>query len=176
MSGSTLIVSSNEKFNNYYPLTTPDYLEEIMWERYKNQINNISKDELDVNNFFIKKSLNYIYENKLDYLISIFKKLELIFFNIKKDGQSIGHPDYNSIRVSTIFNKIFFISTLLIIINNISKRRTKEEDKIFCIIFFSYTFPYIIGWVYERHMIPMYLISHLYIFFYLKDKYKNYFN
>ena len=176
MSGSTLIVSSNEKFNNYYPLTTPDYLEEIMWERYKNQINNISKDELDVNNFFIKKSLNYIYENKLDYFISIFKKLELIFFNIKKDGQPIGHPDYNSIRVSTIFNKIFFISTLLIIINNISKRRTKEEDKIFCIIFFSYIFPYIIGWVYERHMIPMYLISHLYIFFYLKDKYKNYFN
>jgi len=176
MSGGTLIVSSNEKFNNYFPLTTPDYLEEVMWKRYKNEIIDNSKDELDVSNFFIKKSMLYIYENKLDYLISILKKLELIFFNIKKDAQAIGHPDYNSIRVSTIFNKIFFISALLIIFNNVIRRKTKSEDKVFCIIFVSYIFPYIIGWVYERHMVPIYLMAHLYIFFFLKNKYRNYFN
>jgi hypothetical protein len=170
MNGTTLIVSSNAQFNNHYPLESPDFLEPIMWKYYKTELSANSIDELTVNNFFIKKSVNYIINNKLDYSISILKKFEIIFFNIKKDAQLKTSKDYNTIRYSTIFNKLFFLSVIFIILRNFFKKEISSEDKIFIIIFISYIPPYIVGWIYERHMIPIYLISHLYLFFYFKNR------
>ena len=54
---------------------------------------------------------------------SILKKIDLIFFNFRKDAQDIQSLDYNQIRYSNIFNIIILYLTLsyLLYIFNIRK-------------------------------------------------------
>ena len=76
MSGSTLIVSSNKRFKDFYPLTTPDILESDMWLEHKENLFNNSKlkDEFEINDYFVDQSKKYILENKFEFLMVSLKK------------------------------------------------------------------------------------------------------
>lgn len=163
MSGSTLIVSSNSEFKDLYYLISPDPLEKKMWQKYKNEI--LDKDEFEINNFFVEKSKNYILNNKIDFLKTSLKKFHVIFTNFKKDAQpSIFSKDYNKIRYSNIANKFIFSISIFIAIYKIFKNYKKNEDIIFLVMVLSFIFPYLIGWAYTRHIVPLYVVSHYYLF------------
>jgi hypothetical protein len=165
MSGSTLIVSSNKEFKNLYHLATPDPLESKMWLKHKDNLGNgvIIKDEFEINDYFVEQSKNYIVQNKLEYLKVTSKKLHVVFTNIKKDAQPISGVDFNSIRYSNIPNKLILLACIFFIIKNFYNKKIKEHDAIYLLVLVSFLFPYLIGWVYTRHVVPIYIVSHFYL-------------
>ncbi len=165
MSGSTLIVSSNKKFKNYYHLQTPDVLESTMWKKHKENLFISGKimDEFEINDYFVGESKNYILKNKFEFINICLKKFHVIFTNIKKDAQVIDSIGYNSLRISNVPNKIILIISFFLILKNFILKKYDDLDIIFFLIFLSFIFPYIIGWVYTRHVVPIYLISHFYL-------------
>ena len=166
MSGSTLIVSSNNRFKDFYPLTTPDILESEMWLEHKENLYNNSKlkDEFEINNYFVDQSKKYILKNKFEFLKVSFKKIHVIFTNLKKDAQPELGEDFNSIRFSNIPNKFVLILCVFLILKDFYKKKFHQNNLIFFLILISFLFPYIIGWAYTRHIVPLYIISHFYLF------------
>lgn len=178
MSGSTLIVSSNKEFGNLYHLATPDPLEPAMWLKHKDNLydGNTEKDEFEINEYFINESKNYIIENKIDFTLVTLKKLHVIFTNLKKDAQPTISRDYNKLRYSNIPNKLILMICFYFIIKNIFNKNLKDNDIMFLILSISFLFPYLIGWVYTRHVVPLYLVSHFYLLIKFKDNFEKFFS
>ncbi|MDC0608765.1 hypothetical protein OAO75_03120 [Candidatus Pelagibacter ubique] len=165
MSGSTLIVSSNKDFKKLYYLITPDPLEKKMWIRHKDGLykNNNLKDEFEINEYFINKSKEYILNNKIEFIKLGFLKAHVVFTNLKKDAQVFRSEGYNTIRYSNISNKIILFISVFLIIKNIINKKFRDDDMLYLIILLSFMFPYFVGWVYTRHMVPLYLIAHFFL-------------
>ena len=86
-----------------------------------------------------------------------------MFTNIKKDAQPISSVDFNSIRYSNIPNKLILLTCIFFIIKNFYNKKIKEHDVIYLLVLVSFLFPYLIGWVYTRHVVPIYIVSHFYL-------------
>ena len=170
--GVTLASSNNEKFLSVYPLESPDVLyDEILDQNLKNT-KNIS-NEFEFDKYYKDYTLNFIKNNLDIFLKGFIKKLNVIFFNIKRDAQLKGSDNYNKIHVESILNKVLFLLSFFIIFKNIFRGKFSKIDN-FCIIFFiSYLFPFMVGFIYSRHLVPLYTLSNIYLFIYFYDK--NYF-
>ena len=166
MSGSTLIVSSNKRFKDFYPLITPDILESEMWLEHKENLydNSKLKDEFEINDYFVDQSKKYMLENKFEFFEVSLKKLHVIFTNLKKDAQPEFSTELNSIRFSNIPNKLVLILCVFLILKDFYKKKFNQNNLIFFLILISFLFPYIIGWAYTRHIVPLYIVSHFYLF------------
>jgi len=174
ISGFTTQVAYNKQFNLIYPLQSPDILLDEIIENNLSKIN-ASHDELEIDTIFFENSVNFIINNKIDVLVSFIKKLNLLFFNIKYDAQDILNENYNKIRYSDIPNKIALISTFLLIFYKIFIKKSILRTEIFLIVFFiSYLFPYIAGFLYTRHLVPIFIICHLYLYFEFLKHYKKF--
>ena len=103
-------------------------------------------------------------ENKLEFLKVSVKKLHVIFFNIKKDAQSELSKDFNTIRFSNIPNKFVLLLSIFLVFKDFFKKKVHNNNLIFFLILISFLFPYIVGWAYTRHIVPLYIISHFYLF------------
>jgi hypothetical protein len=59
---------------------------------------------------------------------SILKKLNVVFFLLEKDGQTLNSQDFGKIRYSNIFNHLIVLIVFYIIIKNIIliKKLTKK--------------------------------------------------
>ena len=170
--GVTLASANNEKFLSVYPLESPDVLyDEILDQNLKNTKK--IRNEFEFDSYYKDYTLNFIRNNLDIFLKGVIKKLNVIFFNIKRDAQTKGSDNYNKIHVESILNKVLFLLSFFIIIKNIFRGKFSKIDN-FCIIFFiSYLFPFIVGFVYSRHLVPLYTLSNIYLFIYFYDK--NYF-
>ena len=174
ISGFTTQVAYNKQFNLIYPLQSPDILLDEIIENNLSKIN-ASHDELEINSIFFENSVNFIINNKIDVLVSFIKKLNLLFFNIKYDAQDILNENYNKIRYSDIPNKIALICTFLLIFYKIFIKKSLLRTEIFLIVFFiSYLFPYMAGFLYTRHLVPIFIICHLYLYFEFLKHYKKF--
>ena len=170
--GITLATANNDKFLDLYPLESPDILyQEILDNNYDNTKN--IKNEFELDNYYKKYTINFIKNNLGIYLKSVLKKLNVIFFNIKKDAQYKDSDNYNKIHLVNFINKIPFLFAFFIIAKNILKKNFSKLDN-FCILFFIlYLFPFLVGFVYTRHVVPLYTIANIYLFIYFFNK--NYF-
>ena len=93
----------------------------------------------------------------------LFLKVHLIITNLKKNAQVFPIKGYNTIRYSNITNKIILFISVFLIIKNIINRKFRDDDMLFLIILLSFIFPYFLGWVYTRHMVPLYLVAHFFL-------------
>jgi hypothetical protein len=163
--GLTLIFSNNDKFNDIYPLQSPDDLSEYIFDKHGSQLLNF-KNEVQVDEYFKEKNIDYIVNNKLSVINAILKKLYVVFFLLEKDGQTLNSQDFGKIRYSNIFNHLIVLIVFYIIIKNIIliKKLTKNHVQ-FLIFFASYLFPFIVGFVYTRHLVPIFIVSIIFILF-----------
>lgn len=174
ISGFTTQVAYNKEFNLIYPLQSPDILLDEIFEKNLIKIKE-SKDELEINSIFFENSINFIVNNKTDVFFSFIKKLNLLFFNIKHDAKNILDENYDRIRYSDVPNKIAFIGTVLLIFYKIFIKKTFLRTEIFLIFFFmTYLFPYIAAFLYTRHLVPIFIICHLYLYFEFLKYYKKF--
>ena len=171
ISGLTLSAAYDENFLKIYPKQPPDILLDEIIKKNKDKIFK-SRDEHELDKIFKDEVLNKIISDK-DFLIKSFlRKLYFLLINIKFDSQSLSSENYNNIRFTEIPNKIFFnISLLLLIANVIKHKKFGREDYYYIIFIIFYLLPYMIGFLYTRHLVPLYIISNFYIFLkYLKYK------
>jgi hypothetical protein len=174
MSGSSLIVSSNTYFKGLYHLYTPDPLEELMWLKSNKELkkqDGTILDEFEINDYFLNESKKYILNNKYDFFLITLKKIYVIFFNIKKDAQFKDSNGYNTIRLSDIPNKIIFCTSFFLIFYNFLHKKFKEEDIVFFIISISFIAPYLLGWAFTRHIVPLYILAHFFLFLKIKKNF-----
>lgn len=163
--GLTLIFSNNDRFNDIYPLQSPDDLSDYIFEKHGSQLLNFT-NEVQVDEYFKEKNIDYIINNKISVAYAFLKKLYVVFFLLEKDGQHLNSPDFGKIRYSNIFNHlILFIVFYLIIKNIIYKKTLSKNDFQFLIFFSSYLFPFMIGFVYTRHLVPIFIVSIIFILF-----------
>ena len=162
-STSTFYLTSllNSKFHNHYPLLSIDLLLDTETPK------NIKfENEKEVYDYYKKKNLEFIKENYYDYSKGVFKKITFILFGIYEDGKFINEK---KIRYSNIPNKFIMIVALIYafssIINSLYKRKKLcYLDLIFLLMFLLYIAPHIIAWATSKHLVPLFLLSKIYIF------------
>jgi len=157
----------NKDFSNYFPDKSLDLIHS------KNEYPNNITDEWELSDHY--KNKNYIYlsekKNLFDYLSNFPKKILFIFFNIRKDAL---HPDINgnfdnSIRYSQIPNKIFFNIAIILSITIIIKKFLKRnlhiyDDFMFLFVVGTYILPFVLAWSTSKHLVPVAIISYIYVF------------
>lgn len=168
--GTSTLMVFNKNFNKYYPKYSPDRLQSEMWS----EINKKKfKNEWEVNSYALTKSIEYIKNNPKDVIIGIFKKLYIIFISPYKDTIQEDET-VNKIRYSNFPNKIIFIISIFFLSSSLINYKKLDEFKLNLGIYYLsflifYFFPYVVAFIYPRHCIPMYIISHLYLILNFKE-------
>ena len=176
-----LSLSFNIDFHKFYPLISVDYIESCDLTNI-NKINlckNIPKEinnEWDFYNFYKLQNKVYLAENKIILFKNIILKIKTIFFNFYEDGQIYEKnklPEKN-FDIFIFVNKIILCISIITALRSILKKRSHisslKIEIIFFIILFS-SFPsYLIGWALNRHLVYLFLISHIYLFLKIKLK------
>lgn len=151
----------NKNFNSHYPKITVDSL---LNTEFSGDIK--FDNEKEVYFFFKKKNLEFIKDNPTYFMQGVIKKLEFIFFGIYKDGKL---KDHEEIRYSNFSNKILMnialIFAFISIVRSIKNyKKVPYIDLIFLSMFCLYLTPHIIAWATSKHLVPIFLLSKVYIF------------
>lgn len=159
-------VALNKDFIKFFPEKSVDLI------FYKIKVPNYLKNEWEINDHFKKKNKEYLSNNinLKEYIYTFPKKLKFIFFNIRKDS---AHPNDkgefdNSIRLSTVINKIIINFSIILVFINITKKILRKNfdiksELLFLLLFFSYILPFVLAWATSKHLVPLTIISYFYI-------------
>jgi hypothetical protein len=170
----TLNHAYNDEFIKIYPSTSPDILTEKL---EKSLPSSVKKDEWSINEYYFKKSINYLRDNPYNIFVGFLKKLQVVFLYPYKDSQI---PDENGIvnneiRFSGIINKLFFILSMFVLVSNLIKSNKNDANKrlniVFLIILFFYFFPYMVGFIYSRHCTGAYMISYIFLAYSIQENF-----
>ena len=169
-------IALNKSFSNYFPDKSLDLIHNKI-----NHPRNIT-NEWELSDYYKDKNYEYLSkkENLIDYLSTFPKKILFIFFHIKRDSSlpDIDGNFDNSVRYSLIPNKIFLnisiiLSTILIIQQCKIKKFKIYDDFMFLLFLASYLLPFILAWSTSKHLVPVAIISYIYIlhkYFLMKKK------
>ena len=154
-----LSIVMNKNFKDYYPKLSVDQIP-------RENINNKFKNEWEFSEYYKSKNKEYFLNNKLNVFKDINIKIKFIFFNYRKDAinTKIDTNNKNSIMISHIFNRIVFIISIIVLIKNIFEKKFQKPDIYYFAIIVSSLFPHVIGWATSKHLVPLFLVSHLYLF------------
>ena len=162
--GITLSSVNNDKFNSTYPYISPDTLYPYILDKHREEYKKFN-NEFEIDKYFKNYVKNYIKDNKKEFMLSFLKKLKIIFFNIRKDSKLVTDEDYKKIRYSNIFNLIFLYFAVFIFAKKIFEKNLGKKEIFLLLFFMSYFFPFFVGMVYTRHVVPFYQILIIYVFF-----------
>ena len=129
----------------------------------KNELKKV-QNEFEFNKIFSKEIIQYVKENEKFFFESIKKKLYVLFLNVKYDSQDESSNKFKKIRITEIPNKILFNISILIAIFSIIKKSNNRVDNYYLLIIILYLIPYLIGFIYTRHLVPLYILSNVYLF------------
>ena len=151
----------NEEFKDTYPQKTVDQI------NFKDK-RKIFEKEWDFYDFYNQRNILYIKNNKKDFIENMFLKIKFIFTDVYVDGsQSKDDIDTKKIRFSSIFNKILFNISILILFYNFYKlfkyKKYEKVDFYFLIFITMYLFPLIIGWATSKHLVGIFITSKIYL-------------
>jgi len=170
----------HKEFTKYYPLRSPD-----MFQKYQyNELRKLKiKNEWDAHSYYLDKSKKYMKENPKDVLYGLMKKLYVIFLSPNKDTRTFDQFNNenikNPIRYSNFPNKIVFILSIIILSKSLLGFKNlnlflQHKNIYFMTIVGLYFFPYLAGFVYPRHCVPIYILSHIYLITQLAYPKRNY--
>jgi hypothetical protein len=168
--GITLASVNNDKFNSTYPYINPDTLYPYILDKHRVEYKKFN-NEFEIDKYFKNYVTGYIKDNKKQFMLSFIKKLKIIFLNIKKDAKFVTDKDYKKYRYSNILNLIFLYFAAFIFIKKFFKKNFGKKEIFLLLFFMSYFFPFFVGMVYTRHVVPFYQILIIYVFFeFIKPK------
>jgi len=152
----------NEHFQDFYPKKSTDLIPSDL------SIPKNIKTEWEVYDFFEKKNSEYFKKNYKKYLNNIFIKIKFIFFSYYRDGalpDKDGNFD-NSLRFSTILNKIFINISFLILLFNIFKSPVnffKYKIDVYFLFFFTFLIlPHLYAWATSKHLVGLSIVCAFY--------------
>ena len=158
-----LSITLNKEFHKYYPKLSVDLIPKVkIEEKFDN--------EWGYYEYYKKLNSKYIEKNKERIFKDMIIKVKFIFLNYKKDSVA---PDENGnyenpVMFSHIINRVIFIFSILFAIKNIyisfNKKYRPTIEYYFLIILILNIAPHIIGWATSKHLVPIFLVSHIYFF------------
>lgn len=158
-------IALSENFLDYYPMKSLDLIHNDI------QIPKELKTEWEISDYFEKLNMHKLqdYKNIKNYLLTFPEKIRFILFEIRRDAalpDSNGNFD-NSIRYSMIFNKIILnlsiITSIVFIYLNIKNKKKIYIDLLYILFVCCYTLPFVLAWSTSKHLVPIIIISYLYI-------------
>ena len=169
-----LSLSFNKNFHKVYPLISVDVLDKChlfqnrttICKNLPNKIDN----EWEYYNFYKEQNQKYFEQNKKRLLKDVILKIKTIFFNFYEDGQiyKINEPPEKNFDIFIFINKLIVLLAIIIAlkstINNSFKISNIKIEIIFFIILFSSLPPFLLGWAVNRHLVFLFLLSHIYLF------------
>ena len=177
-----MAISFNKDFRQFYPLISVDYIKLFNVSHCANRETNdprcdsiVINNEWDYFDYYKDLNLRYLALNKKILFEDAILKVNTIFFNIYKDGLVYKKEEKleKKIVYSLIINKLLLLISLFIAVYFFLKNLKSGNYKLelyFLLIFCLSMPPYIIGWALSRHLVPLFLISHLYLFLKFKLK------
>jgi len=158
-----LSIVLNKEFHKYYPRLSVDLIPKV-------KIKDKFKNEWGYYEYYKKLNSKYIEKNKERIFKDILIKIKFILFNYRKDSVT---PDEdgnyeNPIMFSHIINRMIFILSILFAIKNIytsfSKKFFPVIECYFLLFLLLSIAPYIVGWATSKHLVPIFLVCHIYFF------------
>ena len=174
-----LAISLNKSFHKFYPLISVDYVPHCNLRTNKevncNFIPEKIENEWDFYNFYKKNNSEYIKKNQIIFFNDIILKIKTIFFNYFEDGQIYikNQQPEKKFQFSIFLNKLILIMAIIIALRSVLKNFKILKNKIeilFLIIIISSLPAYLIGWALNRHLVYLFIISHIYLFLKIKIK------
>jgi hypothetical protein len=157
----------NKKFKDIYPEMIIDSLErEIINQNppFDERVVPRLKNEWEYYDYFKEKNMKFLRDNKLEIIKGIEIKLKFIFFNIYNYGSTIQINEGKvEVMISHILNRIVFLVSFLILFFKIVKKKINKDDVYFLSLLITSLLPLIIGWVTSKHLVPIFIISHIYV-------------
>ena len=164
-------VVMNKEFHKYYPKTSVDLIPRIkVEEKFDN--------EWGYHEYYKKINTEYMLQNKERVFKDILIKIKFILFNYRKDQvfpDEKGNYE-NPIMLSHLINRVVFITSLIFLLKNLFTYirifRFNDIDLYYFFILCFSLLPHLIGWATSKHLVPIFLISHIYLFLrmnYLKN-------
>jgi len=157
-----LHVVFNKDFHKYYPKMSVDLIPRIQSDKKFD-------NEWKYHEFYKKINSEYFSHNKERIMKDVLIKIKFILFNYRKDQVK---PDENGnyenpVMFSHIFNRVIFITSLLYLLNNIfngiKNSKVNNIDYYFFFIICFNLLPHLAGWATSKHLVPIFLISHIYL-------------
>lgn len=158
----------NDKFNSTYP----DYSVDLLLDSSINK-DLVFSNEKEFYEYYNSKNKIYIKENTTAYLKGIIIKMNFILFGLNYDGLHSDNKLYQ-IRLTNIPNKFALLSSLVICLyffvkNIFLKKELLKLEFFYLSMFFFYIIPHLIAWTTSKHLVPIFLLSNMYLFIkYLK--------
>jgi hypothetical protein len=151
----------NDKFKHNYPEHYIDELEPEILNEYPPFNGNVPsfKSEWEYSDYFKEKNIKFFKENKLEIIKGIVLKIKFLFYNIYDYGATYQK---NNILISHILNRIVFLFSLLIFSLKFTKNKINKEDIYFIALITTNLLPHIIGWITSKHLVPIFIICHIY--------------
>lgn len=158
----------NDKFNSTYP----DYSVDLLID---SNINNdlVFTNEKEFYEYYNRKNKIYIQQNTSAFIKGIIIKINFILFGLNYDGLQSDNK-LNQIRLTNIPNKFALLSGLVISLyiffkNIFFKKVLLKLEFFYLSMFFFYIIPHLIAWTTSKHLVPIFLLSNMYLFIkYLK--------
>lgn len=161
----------NQNFHKYYPNLSVDLVE------FNYDIPLKFKNEWEAYNFFKKKNIDYLKNNKLRYFKDAFLKINFILFNSNKDGHNIRDFNFKGdFKLHLLFNKL--VINFAILLNIYFLYRTFKKKEFIKHLYFFLTFtslicPLVLIWATQKHLLPIVTLCLFYLIFNIKLKYLN---
>ena len=174
-----LAISLNENFNKFYPLISVDYIPHCNLRANEKEnctfIPEKIENEWDYYNFYKKINSEYIKKNQNIFFNNLILKLKTIFFNFYEDGQVYkkNQQPEKKFQYSVFLNKLIFILAIIVALRSIIKNFKILKNKLeilFLTILISSLPAYLVGWALNRHLVYLFLISHIYLFLKFKSE------
>lgn len=152
----------NERFQDFYPKKSTDLIPSDL------RIPKNIKTEWEVYDFFEKKNSEFFKKNYKKYFNNILIKIKFIFFSYYRDGaipDKDGNFD-NSLRFSTIINKIFINISVLILLFNFFKSPANffkcKVDVYFLFFLILLILPHLYAWATSKHLVGLSIVCTFY--------------
>lgn len=165
-----LSITLNKNFHKYYPLKSVDLIP-------RKKVNIKFQDEWEMYNYYKKINKDYIENNKKQIFKDILSKIKFVLFNVKKDAV---YPDENGnfnnpFMFSHFYNRLIAIISIFLFLFALFKKgeeiRNKKIDIYFIVIYITSITPHIIGWCTSKHLVGIFLITHVYVLLKIYDKF-----
>ena len=181
--GINLYKGNNQFTDNFYPALHVDLFEQKNYLYWDKKLNGevCAKGEIiwDCNSYYMQEAKNYMFQHPLITLRRFAQRFELTYITVKywsiEGGmllfkQVSGH---GRLSFSLLILRVIFFTSLIISVYSIIKRNDYLFDSLLLItIAFWSGIPYVIAFVYPRYILPMLLVSLVYVAVYLGDNRK----
>jgi len=171
INSEALSISFNKSFHKYYPLKSVDLIDfgRIQEDDFEN--------EWEYYEYYTKRNKKYLKENIDQVFLDSLLKMKFILFNIRRDAvfpNKAGIVD-NPIMYSHVMNRLFFIISLLVLVHSFVRgfkdKDFKKVDVYFFLILVGSIFPHIIAWATSKHLVGIFIISYIYLYFKIKNRF-----